>query len=299
MHLLIFIALTLIWGSSFILMKQARLALGAFSVGGGRVFLASLVLGIIWILTRRGKLISPAQWGWLALIAIAGEAIPFALQPYLIGATGNSGFFGMMVCFVPLLTILLSIPLLHHHPTRRELLGVLGGLACMPLIVNDGFDKSITGPQILLALVVPLSYALSNTLIRRQFSQASPLVIAFGSMLISTLVLGPLAITTETIVPNEHLTRALLSLAVLGVVATGLAIYAFYFLVQTRGPLYASMVTYVVPCFALFWGWLDGESVSWVQMVALAVVLSMVYVVQSRPIRPLEERTHERTPEAG
>ena len=55
---------------------------------------------------------------------------------------------------------------------------------------------------------------------------------------------------------------------------------------RDRGPLYASMVTYVVPCVALMLGWLDGESVTTTHLVALAGILLMVWLVQGDPIMP-------------
>jgi len=68
----------------------------------------------------------------------------------------------------------------------------------------------------------------------------------------------------------------------LGVVGTGIATVMFYRLVQTRGPLYAGMVTYVIPLGALAWGWYDGETVTGMQLLALVGVFAAVAMVQWR-----------------
>ena len=66
----------------------------------------------------------------------------------------------------------------------------------------------------------------------------------------------------------------------LGVLATGLATLLFYRLIQERGPLFAGMVTYIIPVEAVMWGALDGEAVAGRQVVALGVVLVAVALVQ-------------------
>ncbi len=68
----------------------------------------------------------------------------------------------------------------------------------------------------------------------------------------------------------------------LGVLGTGLATYGFYRLIQRHGPLFAGMVTYLIPLGAVAWGWLDRERVTGLQVAALVGVLAMVLVVQYR-----------------
>jgi drug/metabolite transporter (DMT)-like permease len=81
-------------------------------------------------------------------------------------------------------------------------------------------------------------------------------------------------------------TVALTSLAVLGVVGTGAAVLAFIHLVVKEGPLFAGMVTYVVPTLAILWGVFDGETITSRQLIAIAGVLAMVALVQfgGRPV---------------
>jgi drug/metabolite transporter (DMT)-like permease len=73
---------------------------------------------------------------------------------------------------------------------------------------------------------------------------------------------------------------AVASLVILGVGSTGVAILAFVHLIQTQGPLFAGMVTYVVPLIALVWGQLDGERLTGRQLAAIGGVLAMVALVQ-------------------
>jgi drug/metabolite transporter (DMT)-like permease len=73
---------------------------------------------------------------------------------------------------------------------------------------------------------------------------------------------------------------AVTSLAILGVVGTGIGTFLFNKMVLDQGPLFAGMVTYLVPVGALIWGWIDAEQVTWLQFVALAGIFAMVALVQ-------------------
>ena len=78
---------------------------------------------------------------------------------------------------------------------------------------------------------------------------------------------------------------AIASVLILGVFGTGWGAYGFTRLLQDKGPLFASMITYLIPTIALVWSWVDNERITVLQVVALAGVLSMVYVVQAEPER--------------
>jgi drug/metabolite transporter (DMT)-like permease len=73
---------------------------------------------------------------------------------------------------------------------------------------------------------------------------------------------------------------ALASIGLLGIVGTGMTILVFIRLIQRQGPLFAGMVTYIIPVIALLWGHVDGEPISGQQILAIAGVLTMVALVQ-------------------
>jgi hypothetical protein len=74
---------------------------------------------------------------------------------------------------------------------------------------------------------------------------------------------------------------AILFLFLLGVVGSGVSTMMFIWMILKKGPLFAGMTTYVVPVLALLWGTLDHETISPVQMIAIAGVLCMVALVQT------------------
>ncbi len=188
----------------------------------------------------------------------------------------------MMVCLVPLLTIVASVPMLRVWPTFRQGGGVLLGLACMVLLLRDGQVRGMPGGDLTLAVLVPLSYAVSNTFIKRRLSELPPVFMTAMILGLTSIVLTPIGIVAEGVKPVSvaEFWEALLVLAWLGTIGTGLATVMFYRLIQTHGPLYAGMVTYVIPLGALAWGWFDDETVTATQLLALLGVFAAVAMVQ-------------------
>lgn len=282
MAYLLFTLICIIWGGSFLLMKKAAIAFSFVSIGAWRVTGGAAVLAIIWWLRRERIGWTKRDLGSLAFVVAAGYVWPYSVQPWLISATKNSAFIGMTVSFTPLFTMLVSIPLLGIVPSTRQAIGVLGALGGLALLISDGFSRNISAAHLLLAITVPLGYSLVNTWIRRRLIHVPALTVTFIAMLVATVILQPLAWITPAPIPAgpESLQPAIASLLALGIVGTGLAMFWFNQLIHERGPLFAGMVTNLVPLGAVVWGWCDGEVVTTRQLIALAIIVPMVALVQ-------------------
>lgn len=276
-HVLFFLFCA-IAGSNFLLMKKAALSFGPLTIAGLRCLFAALVLGGLWRWMPSPRPPRRGEVRWVLVLAALGYAYPFAVLPYLVSRHG-SGFIGMMVCFVPLITVLLSVPMLGVFPTRLQLVGVLGGLACMSVIMLDGMERSVPLGHLGLAFSVPLGFAYTNLTTRRHLSQLSPYLLTLCCVVLVATVVAPVGVVAEPIRRSADLRVSAASLITLGV-ASAVALVAFFRLLQRRGPLYAGMVTYLVPLGAVLWGWVDAEQVTTRQIVALGGVLAMVAVVQ-------------------
>jgi len=276
---LLFILLCLIWASSFILMKKAALTFGPLTIAGLRCLGGALLLASVWKVFHRAAPPTRRQIPWLLATTVLGYGYPYAVQPYLVHRYG-SGFIGMMICFVPLLTVLFSMPMLRVFPTRWQVVGVLGGLGCMAVIMADGLRRDVPAAQLLFAFSVPASYALCNTLIKRHFTDLSPQVLALASMGLAALFVLPLGAVAEPVAAGGPFWFSVACVGTLGILGTGAATVMFFKLIQDQGPLFASLVTYVVPLGALLWGWADAEKVTPLQLLALVGVLAMVAIVQ-------------------
>ncbi len=288
MPYLTFLFICLVWGSSFILMDRATHALGPVSIGLCRLLGGALVLAIYWLYRRPQVRIRWSDWGHIFAVALLSNALPFVIQPYVMVQAGEHAYFGMMVSLVPLATILVSIPILNIWPTRRQLWGVLGGIVCMALAVYDGSARGISPGLLALALSVPLVYALGNTYVKWKLEHLPALPVTTLFLALGGLALLPMQLSPETLTawklagPAEPYDwpLAIASIVFLGAVGTGITILMFVQLIKSQGPLFAGMVTYVVPVLALFWGQFDKERLTSMQVLAIGGVLTMVALVQ-------------------
>jgi len=228
--------------------------------------------------------VRPVHLLHIFLVVLIGYIYPYTVQPYLITKSGHSAFIAMMVSLVPLATIVASIPVLGIHPTKRQLAGVLGGLACFVLVFYDGVTvRNLTPTDLLMAGCVPVMYAVANVYIKRYLADLPATALTLIALTMSALLIVPFAQATESIKPSPQFPPAVAALLWFGIVGTGVATVFFYSLVQKRGPLYAGMVTYLIPLIALGWGVVNGEPITFIQIAALVGIFLMLALVQTAP----------------
>jgi drug/metabolite transporter (DMT)-like permease len=285
---LAFLFVCVTWGASFILMERATHAFGPLGVAIGRLAGGAAVLAIVWWVQRGRHRVDWADLPRIAGVALVGTALPFAVQPYCLAQGFGHSYFGMMVGLVPLATIVVSVPMLGVWPTGRQVVGVLGGFLCMLLLVHDGTVRGISPGILALALTVPVSYGLGNTYVKWKLSHVHSVPLTALLLATAAAWLVPLEMMPGVLarfglsgpMPPHDWPMAIGSLAVLGILGTGFAVLAVIWLIVTKGPLFAGMVTYVVPTLALVWGAVDGEVITSRQLLAMAGVLGMVALVQ-------------------
>jgi drug/metabolite transporter (DMT)-like permease len=292
---LAFLFICLCWGTSFILMDRAGDAFGPAAIGAGRMIGGALTLATYCLATARWTKLSRADWIGLSLVALLSNAWPYVIQPYVMQRAGEHGFFGMMVTLVPIATIVAAGLMLQQWPTPRQWVGVLGGLVCAAVIVWDGSERGMQPWLLALAISTPISYAFGNTFMKWKLShlptaQLSTVFLGLGAVFVLPVALTPVSESLQLAGPAtpEGWGLAAVSLITLGVASTGVAILAFVHLIQTQGPLFAGMVTYVVPMIALVWGQVDGELLTTRQLAAIAGILLMVGLVQWGAVKPPE-----------
>jgi drug/metabolite transporter (DMT)-like permease len=292
MDLFAFAFICLVWGSSFIATERASHALGPVGIGVWRLFGGALVLLLLWAIHHRTYRVTRRDWPALMLFTLS-VAIPYVIQPYVLEQGFGHSFFAAMVALIPLMTILASVPILNIWPTGRQVIGVLGGLACIVLLLMDGFDRGMSVRLIGLALLIPLCSAIGNAFVKRQLQHVPALPLTAASLTCAGLMLLPFEVFPTSLtkldlagpaVPHD-LPLVIWSMLFLTVVGTAISTMAYMWLVLRRGPLYPGMTTYIVPLVALLWGRYDHETITPRQLVAMAGVLVMVGLVQFTGVR--------------
>lgn len=278
----------LVFGSNFYLMSLASSYYGPVTVGAGRLLGGAAMLLLLWGLSERREWLTRRQFVTASLVGFVGHSYPYAMQPALIANGLEHSFIATMVSFTPMSIMLLSIPVLGVWPTSRQLTGVVGGLGFLSLLMVDGGFRGYSLGALAVAISVPLSYGLANAYLRKTLHTAPPLVVTLVMLGSSGLLLVPLASSPALLEPLSVAAPtdpgdpvvATAALVFLGAVGTGLMMWLWVRLVSTEGPLFAGMVTYVVPVVAMMWGLFDGERVTTNQLIAIVGVLAMVALVQ-------------------
>lgn len=303
--ILALIILSLIWGSSFALVKIAVDDIPPLTVAAGRIALGALLLLAVQAVVGPplADLLRPPapasgpvsesvmrRWRQFLILGMLGNGIPFALIGY--GETRiGSGLAAILIGTMPLFTLLFA----HLFAVERGLsgrawagiaLGFAGLLVLIgPAALADLRASSGLGVAAQLAIVLAGASYAATAVYGRVLSLAMPIsVVAAGSMTASALVMVPLALAIERPWQLTPDTDAVLAVAALGLGATAFASLVYFRLLRSAGPTFASLVNYLIPAFGFALGvvWL-GEPVSARELAALALILTAVGLVRAKP----------------
>lgn len=271
--------LSLIWGSSFILIKKGLIGLTAIQVGSFRIIFAAFFLLIFGFNSL--KKISKRQWKYVAITSLFGTSIPAYL--FAIAETQvDSSVVAILNSLTPLNTLVLGIIAFGIQFQRRQVLGVFVGLlGCLLLVLSgDSASGSQNYMYVLLVVIATLSYAINVNLIKKYLHDLNPVSITTGNF--AVLLLPALIILSTTDISQKiyfaETQHSILFVMILGVLGTGIANVLFFKLIQMSSPVFATSVTYLIPIVAFFWGLLDNEMLTPIQSVGAFVVLIGVYL---------------------
>lgn len=273
------LVLSLVWGSSFILIKKGLIGLSAIQVGSLRIIFAALFLLLIGF--KSLSLIPKDKWKYIALTSVFGTFIPaflFALAQTQIDSSVSS----ILNSLTPLNTLILGALVFGVSFQRRQVWGVLIGLIGSLLLV---FNGAMHHPDqnyyyAILVVIASICYAVNVNLIKRFLSDLTPLSITTGNFLF--LVFPALTILYFTgfydVLAVEKVQHSVYFIMILGVIGTGIANILFFKLIQISSPVFATSVTYLIPVVAFCWGLLDNEMLTAVQFVGAFIILIGVYL---------------------
>jgi len=273
------LVLSLIWGSSFILIKRGLVGLTAVQVGSFRIIFAALFLLIIGF--KSLKKISRRQWKFVAITSFFGTFTPAYL--FAIAETQvDSSIVAILNSLTPLNTLVLGILIFGIQFQKRQVLGVFVGLVGCLLLVLSG--ASVHPGQnyyyVLLVVIATLCYAINVNLIKKYLSDLNSLSITTGNF--AVLLLPALIILSTTDISQrinlDATQHSILFVMILGVMGTGIANILFFKLIQMSSPVFATSVTYLIPIVAFFWGLLDNEMLTPIQFFGAFIILIGVYL---------------------
>ena len=253
--------------------------LTAFQLGSLRIIFAALFLLVIGF--RSLVKIPHHQWKYIALTSLFGTFIPAYL--FAIAQTQiDSSISSILNSLTPLNTLLIGVLFFRLDFRRNQIFGVLIGLVGSALLIWNG---AVHHPNqnyyyAFLVLIASICYATNVNLIKKYLSDLPPLSITTGNFLV--LLFPALAVLYSTdffaMTYGEEVQESVLYILILGVLGTGIANIIFFKLIQISSPVFATSVTYLIPVVAFFWGMLDQELLTPVQLFGAFIVLVGVYL---------------------
>jgi drug/metabolite transporter (DMT)-like permease len=246
-----------VWGASYLFIKVA--VDGGFEPGplmcARAAIGASILAGYLVRTMGRARALAElrASWPQWSVIGLIGTAIPFWLVAW--GETHvDSGIAAVAQSTVPLFTVLLGLRFLPHEPlTRGRLLGLALGLVGVAVLAGGhpgGGWWSVAGT--LAVVLSSIAYACGGIIGQRSVRHSPGPVLATGAMISAAVSLVPLALVEAPASSPDG--GALLSLLALAVLGTALAQLVMYRLINLVGARRMSLVTYLMPGFALVYG---------------------------------------------
>ena len=259
-HFAQLVALSALWGASFMFIRMAAPVMGPWVLAAGRVGLAALTLVLLMSVLRHAW--PWKEWRMLAVMALLSVAAPFMLYAWA-GLYLPAGYSALLNTTAVLFGTLSSAWFKEDTLTARKLLGCLIGFIGVGLIVRLG-PVPLDGTTLVAALACVCAaacYGLATPVMKRATARMQPLSIAAGIHVMALVLVLPGAAWQW---PEARFTGApLAATAVLGIVTSGLAYWAHLRIIRNVTPVAAMSPVFMIPVFGVAWGHLFlGEALS-------------------------------------
>lgn len=286
---IMFIALAMIWGSSFILMKRGLQSFTYTQVGTMRVSIAALFMTVVGF--RHFKHFRKKDLVALAIVGFLGNAIPYVLFPLAVNHL-DSGVVGIINSLVPLFTVLIGGWFFGQKATGTQWQGVAVGLIGAAVLIlpvksmlNGAFQIEGELGYGLFGVLATLMYGTSVNTLKMKLPHLKAVTVTTLSLATAapfTIGVSLASGVTDVLAQDPDAWTNLGYVAVLGIVGSGVAVILFNRLIQMTTALFSSSVTYAIPVVAILWGIWDGEQILWNHLLGLGIIVTGIYLVNKR-----------------
>jgi drug/metabolite transporter (DMT)-like permease len=299
---IVWLILSLIWGSTWLFIKLGLQDLPPFTFAGVRFVIAASILLVVIAVRRMPLPRARRDWGLIALTGVMAFSVNYGLLFWGEHRT-SSGLAAILQTIIPAFGLIIA----HYYlPDERitlwKVCGIALGIAGVALIFSD--QASVEGTSALAgsaAIVIgAFCVAYSNVLVKARARHIEPAVLAAGQMICG---LVPLLLVGVTFEGNPFTFRwtplALVSLLYLALVGSAIAFLLFYWLVRNMDVTKTMLIALVTPLFAVLLGLaVLGERLTWRTLAGGALIMSGIGVVVWRRLRGDEAKEAEGKDEA-
>jgi drug/metabolite transporter (DMT)-like permease len=279
------VILTVIWGTSFILMKRGLVVFSPGEVGAIRVVAASLFLLPFGV--TKLKELQPVHYPKLLFSGLMGIFFPAFL--FAMAQTRmESALTGILNSLTPMFTLIIGILMFSQKFKIQSLIGIIIGLGGTVLLIISRAGGSIGGMNLfaLFVIIACICYGVNVNFLKLKLADLKSLTITS----VALMLIGPLAAVylfgfTDFVSKISHAPGAWPAfgyLLLLGLMSTSLATILFNRLIKISTPLFASSITYLIPIVAVMWGLLDGEQLVFGHFIGMVLVIGGVYLANRR-----------------
>lgn len=278
------IALSLIWGSSFILIKKALVGLEAYQLGSLRIIFSSIFIFLIaW---RNIFSIKKIEWKWITISAFLGSFFPAFLFAFAEKEI-DSSVASIINSIVPLNTLILGMIIFKIESTKRQIIGVLVGFFGTYLLISSGLKLNPDQNYNYAGLVILCSflYALNVNIIKKYLQHLSALTITVGhftAIIVPAVLVFLFSDFEFSSLEKDEVKTSIFYVFILALFGTALAKIIFNKLIKISSPVFASSVTYSMLIVSIFWGIVDGEKFSIYQLIATLIIVFGVILTNKK-----------------
>jgi drug/metabolite transporter (DMT)-like permease len=278
---LLLTSLTLIWGTSYIIMKKALLVYTPVEMASLRLGVAGLVC--LPFLRKAISSIPREKFSKVFYVGAIGSGIPAFLFAYALSRISSS-VGGIINSLSPLFTVLTGLLFWHIHAPRIKVLGIfIGFIGALVLVFGKhGFELNGDVGYAILPVIATLCYGLNSNYVKQNFPATNSVMLTALGMTMTGVPAVLILLNTDFTYRLVHMPgawRALAYVSILGGFNTVVSNILFYKLIQRSGPLFAASVTYLIPIVAIGWGIRDHEGIAPYHFAGLALILVGVYFV--------------------
>ena len=278
------VILSLIWGSSYILIKKGLTGLTPIQLGSLRVIVTTIIIAPIGY--QKIKHIPKQKMKWVALSAFVGSFFPAYLFAFAETEISSS-ITAVMVSLTPLFTLLISVFVFGEELLKKQVFGVLIGFTgIIVLINNELFSSSFNILYIMFIVLAAFCYAVNANVLKYKLSNIPALGIVFMSFLFmfipAFIILCFSDFPFSDFASDPLIIESIIYIVILALFGTAIAKVLYIKLLAISTPVFSVSTTYLMPVVAIFWGLLDGEEFKLTQFTGTAIILLGVYLVTKK-----------------